>query len=249
DAALDSLVPLEATRAYDIKELIRRIVDGGRFLEIQAELAQNIVIGFARMDGRSVGIVANQPAVLAGVLDIAASVKAARFVRFCDCFNIPLITLVDVPGFMPGKDQEYGGIIRHGAKLLYAFVEATVPKVTLITRKAYGGAYDVMASKHVRADINFAYPTAEIAVMGPEGAVNIIYRDELAQSKDPEATRAALVREYRDKFANPYAAASLGYVDEVIRPRQTRAKIISALHMLRNKRQQNPPKKHGNIPL
>ena len=201
------------------------------------------------MDGRSVGIVANQPAVLAGVLDIAASVKAARFVRFCDCFNIPLITLVDVPGFMPGKDQEYGGIIRHGAKLLYAFVEATVPKVTLITRKAYGGAYDVMASKHVRADINFAYPTAEIAVMGPEGAVNIIYRDELAQSKDPEATRAALVREYRDKFANPYAAASLGYVDEVIRPRQTRAKIISALHMLRNKRQQNPPKKHGNIPL
>ena len=195
------------------------------------------------------GIVANQPAVLAGVLDIAASVKAARFVRFCDCFNIPLITLVDVPGFMPGKDQEYGGIIRHGAKLLYAFVEATVPKVTLITRKAYGGAYDVMASKHVRADINFAFPTAEIAVMGPEGAVNIIYRDQMAQSADPEATRAAYVREYRDKFANPYAAASLGYVDEVIRPRQTRAKIISALKMLRNKRQQNPPKKHGNIPL
>jgi len=249
DAALDNLVPVEATRAYDIKELIRRIVDSGRFLEIQAEMAQNIVVGFARMDGRTVGIVANQPAVLAGVLDIAASVKAARFVRFCDCFNIPLLTVVDVPGFMPGKDQEHGGIIRHGAKLLYAFVEATVPKVTLITRKAYGGAYDVMASKHVRADINFAFPTAEIAVMGPEGAVNIIYREQLQQSADPEATRAAYVRDYRDKFANPYAAASLGYIDEVIRPRQTRAKIIAALRMLRNKRQQNPPKKHGNIPL
>jgi propionyl-CoA carboxylase beta chain len=247
--ALDNLVPVEATRAYDIKELIRRIVDSGRFLEIQPEMAQNIVVGFARMDGRSIGIVANQPAVLAGVLDIAASVKAARFVRFCDCFNIPLLTLVDVPGFMPGRDQEHGGIIRHGAKLLYAFVEATVPKVTLITRKAYGGAYDVMASKHVRADINFAFPTAEIAVMGPEGAVNIIYREQLAQSADPEAVRAAYVREYREKFANPYAAASLGYVDEVIRPRQARHKIITALRMLRNKRQQNPPKKHGNIPL
>jgi propionyl-CoA carboxylase beta chain len=249
DAALDNLVPVEATRAYDIKELIRRIVDSGRFLEIQPEMAQNIVVGFARMDGRSIGIVANQPAVLAGVLDIAASVKAARFVRFCDCFNIPLLTLVDVPGFMPGRDQEHGGIIRHGAKLLYAFVEATVPKVTLITRKAYGGAYDVMASKHVRADINFAFPTAEIAVMGPEGAVNIIYREQLAQSADPEAVRAAYVREYREKFANPYSAASLGYVDEVIRPRQARHKIITALRMLRNKRQQNPPKKHGNIPL
>lgn len=249
DAALDSLVPTEATRAYDIKELIRRIVDSGRFFEIQPEAAMNIVVGFARMDGRTVGIVANQPAVLAGVLDIAASVKAARFVRFCDCFNIPLLTLVDVPGFMPGKDQEHGGIIRHGAKLLYAFVEATVPKVTLITRKAYGGAYDVMASKHVRADVNFAFPTAEIAVMGPEGAVNIIYREQLAQSSDPEGTRAAYVREYRDKFANPYAAASLGYIDEVIRPRETRKKIITALRMLKNKRQQNPPKKHGNIPL
>lgn len=249
DAALDSLVPTEATRAYDIKELIRRIVDSGRFFEIQPEAAMNIVVGFARMDGRTVGIVANQPAVLAGVLDIAASVKAARFVRFCDCFNIPLLTLVDVPGFMPGKDQEHGGIIRHGAKLLYAFVEATVPKVTLITRKAYGGAYDVMASKHVRADVNFAFPTAEIAVMGPEGAVNIIYREQLAQSADPEGTRAAYVREYRDKFANPYAAASLGYIDEVIRPRETRKKIITALRMLKNKRQQNPPKKHGNIPL
>ena len=249
DAALDTLVPAEATRSYDIKDIITRIVDDGRFLEIQPELAQNMVVGFARMDGRTVGIVANQPAVLAGVLDINASVKAARFVRFCDCFNIPLLTLVDVPGFLPGKDQEYGGIIRHGAKLLYAFVEATVPKVTLITRKAYGGAYDVMASKHVRADINLAYPTAEIAVMGPEGAVSIIFRDQIAQAKDPAAAQAAYVAEYREKFANPYAAAALGYIDEVIRPRQTRQKVIAALRMLRNKRQQNPPKKHGNIPL
>ena len=249
DAALDTLVPVEATRSYDIKDLIRRIVDDGRFTEIQPEQAQNMVIGFARMDGRSVGIVANQPAVLAGVLDINASVKAARFVRFCDCFNIPLLTLVDVPGFLPGKDQEHGGIIRHGAKLLYAFAEATVPKVTLITRKAYGGAYDVMASKHVRADINLAYPTAEIAVMGPEGAVNIIYREELHGAADADAKRAAHVADYKRKFANPYAAAGLGYVDEVIRPRQTRAKVISALRMLRNKRQKNPAKKHGNIPL
>ena len=249
DAALNLLVPAEPTRAYDIKDLIRRVVDDGRFFEIQAEYAQNIVVGFARLDGRSVGIVANQPAVLAGVLDIAASVKAARFVRFCDAFNIPLWTLVDVPGFLPGKDQEHGGIIRHGAKLLYAFVEATVPKVTLITRKAYGGAYDVMASKHVRADMNFAYPTAEIAVMGPEGAVNIIYRDHLAQAEDPEAARAAYVRDYRDKFANPYAAASLGYIDAVIVPKKTRAHLINAFRLLRNKRQQNPPKKHGNIPL
>ncbi len=249
DPALDTLVPAEPTRSYDIKELIHRIVDDGRFLETQPEQALNLVTGFARMDGRTVGIVANQPAVLAGVLDINASVKGARFVRFCDCFNIPLITLVDVPGFLPGKDQEHGGIIRHGAKLLYAYVEATVPKVTVITRKAYGGAYDVMASKNVRADINFAYPTAEIAVMGPEGAVNIIYRDELARAKDPAAARTAYVAEYREKFANPYAAAALGYVDEVIRPMKTRGKLIAALRMLRNKRQQNPPKKHGNIPL
>ncbi len=249
DATLDTLVPVEPMRAYDMKSIISRIVDEGRFLEIQPELAQNIVVGFARMDGRTVGIVANQPMVLAGVLDIDASVKAARFVRFCDCFNIPLLTLVDVPGFLPGKDQEHGGIIRHGAKLLYAFVEATVPKVTLITRKAYGGAYDVMASKHVRADINLAYPTAEIAVMGPEGAVNIIFRNEIAKSADPVAAQAAYVAEYREKFANPYAAAALGYIDEVIRPRQTRQKVIAALRMLRNKRQQNPPKKHGNIPL
>jgi propionyl-CoA carboxylase beta chain len=249
DASLDTLVPVEPTRSYDIKEIIQRIVDDGRFLEIQPEFAQNMVIGFARMDGRTVGVVANQPAVLAGVLDINASVKAARFVRFCDCFNIPLLTLVDVPGFLPGKDQEHDGIIRHGAKLLYAFVEATVPKVTLITRKAYGGAYDVMASKHVRADINLAYPTAEIAVMGPEGAVNIIFRDQIMKASDPKAAQAAHVAEYRDKFANPYSAAALGYIDEVIRPRQTRQKVIAALRMLRNKRQQNPPKKHGNIPL
>ena len=249
DPALDTLVPAEATRAYDIKDIIKRIVDDGRFFEIQGDYAQNIVTGFARMDGRTVGVVANQPAVLAGVLDINASVKAARFVRTCDCFNIPLLTLVDVPGFMPGKDQEHGGIIRHGAKLLYAYVEATVPKITLITRKAYGGAYDVMASKHVRADINLAYPTAEIAVMGPEGAVNIIYREELARAQNPDAVRAAYVAEYRDKFANPYSAAALGYIDEVIRPRQTRSRIITALRMLRNKRQSNPPKKHGNIPL
>jgi len=258
DAALDALVPVEPTRSYNIKDVILKIVDDGRFLEIQPEHAQNMVIGFARMDGRSVGIVANQPAVLAGVLDIDASVKAARFVRFCDCFNIPLLTLVDVPGFLPGKDQEHGGIIRHGAKLLYAFVEATVPKVTLITRKAYGGAYDVMASKHVRADINLAYPTAEIAVMGPEGAVNIIFREQIAAAaaanpQNPQAAQAAAAAQYaadyRDKFANPYTAAALGYVDEVIRPRETRKKVIAALRMLRNKRQQNPPKKHGNIPL
>ncbi len=249
DPALDSLVPVEATRAYDIKTVIHKVVDDGRFFEIQPEAAANLVVGFARLDGRSVGIVANQPAVLAGVLDIAASVKGARFVRFCDCFNIPILTLVDVPGFLPGKSQEHGGIIRHGAKLLYAYAEATVPKVTLITRKAYGGAYDVMASKHVRADINLAYPTAEIAVMGPEGAVNIIYRDQLLKAADPEQARADYVAEYRDKFANPYSAAALGYIDEVIRPRQTRAKLIVALRMLRNKRQKNPPKKHGNIPL
>ncbi len=257
DTALDTLVPIEPTRSYDIKDIIQKIVDDGRFLELQPEHAANMVIGFARMDGRSVGIVANQPAVLAGVLDIDASVKAARFVRFCDCFNIPLLTLVDVPGFLPGKDQEHGGIIRHGAKLLYAFVEATVPKVTLITRKAYGGAYDVMASKHVRADINLAYPTAEIAVMGPEGAVNIIFREQIAHAAaknpaDPGAAATAAAQyaaEYREKFANPYTAASLGYVDEVIRPRETRKKVIAALRMLRNKRQQNPPKKHGNIPL
>jgi len=206
-------------------------------------------MGFARMNGRPVGIVANQPAMLAGVLDINASVKAARFVRFCDAFNIPILTFVDVPGFLPGTDQEWNGIIRHGAKLLFAYAEATVPKVTIITRKAYGGAYDVMASKHIRADVNFAFPTAEIAVMGPEGAVNIIFRKELAAAKDPVAERARLIQDYRDKFANPYKAAELGYVDEVIRPEDTRPRVIRALEMLRTKRQELPPKKHGNIPL
>ena len=251
DPALDTLVPTASSKSYDIKDVIHKIVDDGRFLEIQPEMAQNIVVGFARMDGRTVGIVANQPAVLAGVLDINASVKGARFVRFCDCFNIPLLTLVDVPGFLPGKEQELGGIIRHGAKLLYAFAEATVPKVTLITRKAYGGAYDVMASKHVRADVNLAYPTAEIAVMGADGAVNILHKEQIAKAA-PEAraaARASLEAEYREKFANPYAAAALGYIDEVIAPRKTRQKVIQSLRMLRNKRQTNPPKKHGNIPL
>jgi propionyl-CoA carboxylase beta subunit len=208
-----------------------------------------MVVGFARMNGRPIGIVANQPAVLAGVLDIAASVKGARFVRFCDAFNVPLLTFVDVPGFLPGVNQEWGGIIKHGAKLLYAFAEATVPKVTVITRKAYGGAYDVMASKHIRADVNLAFPTAEIAVMGPEGAVNIIFRKELSAAKDQQAERQRLIADYRAKFANPYKAAELGYVDEVIKPEDTRPRVIRALQMLSTKRQENPPKKHGNIPL
>jgi propionyl-CoA carboxylase beta chain len=249
DLALDTIIPIEPSRPYDIKDVITRVVDEGQFLELQPEHAQNIVVGFARLEGRPVGIVANQPAHLAGCLDIGASVKGARFVRFCDCFNIPLVTFVDVPGFLPGTAQEYGGIIKHGAKLLYAYVEATVPKVTVITRKAYGGAYDVMASKHVRADINLAYPTAEIAVMGPDGAVNIVYKNELDRAADRTAARAAYVAEYRKKFADPYAAAALGYIDEVIRPRQTRKRLCDALRMLRNKRQSNPPKKHGNPPL
>jgi propionyl-CoA carboxylase beta chain len=249
DARLDALVPRESQRPYDIKDIIHAVVDDNHFFEVQPELALNIVIGFARLDGRPVGIVANQPAHLAGVLDIDASVKAARFVRFCDCFNIPLVTFVDVPGFLPGTSQEYGGIIKHGAKLLYAFTEATVPKVTVITRKAYGGAYDVMASKHVRADVNFAYPTAEIAVMGPDGAVNIVFKNEIDRAADKAAARAAYVAEYKEKFATPYKAAELGYIDEIIRPRQTRAKLIRSLAMLKNKRQENPRKKHGNIPL
>jgi propionyl-CoA carboxylase beta chain len=252
DAALDTLVPRESNKPYDIKDIILRVVDEGHFVESAKDFAKNIVIGFARFDGRPVGIVANQPAHLAGCLDIDASVKAARFVRFCDCFNIPLVTLVDVPGFLPGTKQEYGGIIRHGAKLLYAFAEATVPKITLITRKAYGGAYDVMASKHIRADMNFSYPAAEIAVMGPEGAVNIIFRRELQTIEDPaeqQKAREAFTQEYKERFANPYKAASLGYIDEIIRPRDTRPVIIRALRTLQNKRQQNPPKKHGNIPL
>ncbi len=252
DAHLDEIVPPDPVKPYDIKDIIVRVVDDNNFLECARDFARNIVIGFARFDGRPVGVVANQPIHLAGCLDINASIKAARFVRFCDCFNIPLITFVDVPGFLPGTNQEYGGIIKHGAKLLYAYAEATVPKITVITRKAYGGAYDVMASKHIRADINFAYPSAEIAVMGPEGAVNIIFRRELAAIEDEEARQAARAKfteEYRQRFANPYKAASLGYVDEVLRPRDTRPAIIRALRMLSNKRQSNLPRKHGNIPL
>ncbi len=249
DEALKTVVPENPNKPYDIKEVIGAVVDERHFFEVQEHHAQNMVVGFARLGGRSVGIVANQPAVLAGCLDIGASVKAARFVRFCDCFNIPLVTFVDVPGFLPGTDQEWGGIIKHGAKLLFAYAEATVPKVTVITRKAYGGAYDVMASKHIRADVNFAWPTAEIAVMGPDGAVNIIFRNELAGAKDAAAEKERLVADYRDKFASPYKAAELGYVDEVIFPEETRGKVIRALAMLENKRQENPPRKHGNIPL
>ena len=249
EAALKTIVPASPNKPYDIKEIIRAVVDSGQFLEVQEHFAGNIVVGFARLGGRPVGIVANQPDKLAGCLDIDASVKAARFVRFCDCFNVPLITFVDVPGFLPGTSQEWGGIIKHGAKLLYAFAEATVPKITVITRKAYGGAYDVMASKHIRADINFAYPTAEIAVMGPEAAVSIVFRNELASASDAPEARDRLVGEYREKFANPFKAAELGYIDEVIRPEETRGKIIRALEMLRDKRQDNPPRKHGNIPL
>jgi propionyl-CoA carboxylase beta chain len=246
---LETMIPLEATRPYDVKDVVRAVVDEGYLFEIAEGYAQNIVVGFARVGGRVVGVVANQPAVLAGVLDIHSSMKAARFVRFCDCFNIPLVTFVDVPGFMPGTDQEYGGIIKHGAKLLFAFAEATVPKVTVILRKAYGGAYDVMASKHIRADVNLAFPTAEIAVMGPEGAVNIVRKGEIAQSSEPEKTRAAFVADYREKFANPYKAAELGFVDEVIYPRTLRARLHRSLEVLKDKRDSNPPKKHSNIPL
>ena len=249
DTRLRGIVPENPNKPYDIKELIRGVIDDGFFFEIQEHFAQNIVIGFARMGGRVVGIVGNQPNVLAGCLDINASIKGARFVRFCDCFNIPLLTFVDVPGFLPGTAQEWGGIIKHGAKILYSYCEATVPKVTVITRKAYGGAYDVMSSKHLRGDINFAYPTAEIAVMGPEGAVNIIARREIEQAEDPAAERTKLAAEYRETFANPYRAAELGYIDEIIRPEDTRPRVIAALEMLEGKRQTNPPKKHGNIPL
>jgi acetyl-CoA carboxylase carboxyltransferase component len=249
EAALDTLVPDNPNKPYDIKDAIHLIVDNGIFYEIQEDYAANIVIGFARLGGYSVGIVANQPMVLAGVLDIKASEKAGRFVRFCDAFNIPLIVFEDVPGFLPGVDQEYGGIIRNGAKLLYAFCEATVPKITVVTRKAYGGAYCVMNSKHIRSDLNLAWPTAEIAVMGPDGAVNIIFRRELAEAEDPDKRREELVEEYKNNFANPYAAARRGYVDDIIEPSQTRPRLINALNMLQNKRDQNPPKKHGNIPL
>ncbi|MCS7010752.1 MAG: acyl-CoA carboxylase subunit beta [Anaerolineales bacterium] len=249
DQELDSLVPDDPTKPYDVKEVIQRIVDDRDFFEIQPNFAPNIVIGFARLGGYSVGVVANQPAVLAGVLDIDASEKAARFVRTCDAFNLPLITLVDVPGFMPGIAQEHAGIIRSGAKLLYAYCEATVPKLTVILRKAYGGAYIVMSSKAMRGDLNLAWPGAEIAVMGPEGAVNILYRRELEQAKDPETYRAQRVAEYRQQFANPYIAAERGFLDGIIEPHETRPRLIHALHMLRNKRDSNPYKKHGNIPL
>ena len=249
DAALDDVIPDEPTQPYDMHEVITRVVDGGEFLEIQPAWAANIIVGFAHVGGRSVGVVAHQPAVLAGALDIDASDKAARFVRTCDAFNVPLLTFVDVPGFLPGVDQEHAGIIRHGAKLLYAYAEATVPKVTVITRKAYGGAYDVMSSKHIRGDVNLAWPTARIAVMGVEGAVNIIFRDELAQASDVAAERARLAHEYEERFANPYIAASRGYIDDVIVPSETRPRVIAALEMLDGKRQSNHPRKHGNIPL
>ena len=249
DEALDRLIPESPNQPYDMHDLVHTIADEGGFLEVHRHFARNIIVGFARLGGRSVGVVANQPAHLAGTLDIDASVKAARFVRFCDAFNIPLVTFEDVPGFLPGTRQEYGGIIRHGAKLLYAYAEATVPKVTVITRKAYGGAYCVMSSKHIRTDANFAWPTAEIAVMGPEGAVNILYKRELEAAADPAALRAERVAEFREKFANPYIAAERGFVDEVIRPRQTRAKLIASLTALESKRDKNPPRKHGNIPL
>jgi len=260
DEELDATVPAESNLPYDIKDVIHRVVDDGYFFEVHEHFAKNLVVGFARMNGRPAGIVANQPAFLAGVLDINASVKGARFVRFCDAFNIPLLTFEDVPGFLPGTQQEYGGIIRHGSKLLYAFAEATVPKITVITRKAYGGAYCVMASKHIRTDVNYAWPSAEIAVMGPEGAVNIVYKRDLDRAAKEgfagltgESARTALrevkVEEFRQRFANPYIAAERGYVDAVIRPRETRKKVITALEMLDSKRDKNPPKKHGNIPL
>ena len=249
DKSLNDIVPDIPTKPYDMRDVIRKVTDDGGFFEIQEHYAKNIVIGFARMNGRSIGIVANQPAILAGCLDIDSSVKAARFVRFCDAFNIPLLTFVDVPGFLPGTNQEYGGIIKHGAKLLFAFAEATVPKVTVITRKAYGGAYDVMSSKHIRGDINFAFPTAEIAVMGPDGAVNIIFRKDLLKSENPDQAKSKLVEDYRARFASPYKAAELGYIDEVIMPEETRPRVIGAFEMLKNKRLTNPPRKHGNIPL
>ena len=249
DEKLNSIVPAESTQPYDIRKVITSVADNNYFFEIQEHFAPNLVIGFARLNGQPVGFVANQPAYLAGVLDIDASVKGARFVRFCDCFNIPIITLEDVPGFLPGVSQEYGGIIRHGAKLLYAYAEATVPKITVVTRKAYGGAYCVMGSKHIRTDINFAYPTAEIAVMGAEGAVEILYKRDLNNSENPAQARKEKVEEFREKFASPYVAAEKGFIDEVIEPKVTRRKLIRALQLLENKRETNPPRKHGNIPL
>ena len=253
DPALKTLVPESASRPYDVRELVRAVVDDRHLFEVHRLFAQNLVVGFARLNGRPVGVVANQPAVLAGALDVDASVKAARFVRFCDAFNVPLLTFVDVPGWLPGAEQEWGGVVRHGAKLLYAFAEATVPKVTVVVRKAYGVAYDVMASKHLRADVNLAFPSAEIAVMGAEGAVNIVFRKEILaagpEASAQDAARERLAADYRERFANPYRAAELGYVDEVIRPEDTRPRVIRAFEMLRTKRRQNPPRKHGNIPL
>jgi propionyl-CoA carboxylase beta chain len=249
DAGLDSIIPDSANKPYDIKDVICRVVDDNEFFEVHALWADNLVCGFARLGGHVVGVVGNQPRALAGVLDINSSVKGARFVRTCDAFNIPLVTFVDVPGFLPGTEQEWGGIIRHGAKLLYAYCEATVPKLAVITRKAYGGAYDVMSSKHIRADFNFAWPTAEVAVMGPEGAVNIVFRNELQEADDAEARRAELIADYRERFANPYVAAERGYVDEVIEPRRTRPVLIDALETALTKREARPPRKHGNIPL
>jgi len=249
DEKLNSLIPNNPSKPYDIKDLIKAVVDENYFLEVHKDFARNMVVGFARLGGRTVGIVANQPAYLAGVLDIDASVKGGRFVRFCDCFNIPIVTFVDVPGFLPGTVQEYGGIIRHGAKLLYAYCEATVPKISVITRKAYGGAYVVMSSQKIRGDVNLAYPTAEIAVMGPDGAVNIIFRNAIGKAANPQTERERLVAEYRQTFANPFKAAELGYIDEIIMPADTRSRLIRALDMLQNKREKNPPKKHGNIPL
>jgi len=249
DEELKTIIPDNPVKAYDMKEIIRRVVDDRHFLEVHEHWAENIIVGFARLGGFSVGVVAQQPLILAGALDIDASRKGARFVRFCDAFNIPLITFVDVPGFLPGVNQEHNGIILSGAKLLWAYCEATVPKITVITRKAYGGGYDVMSSKHIRGDISYAWPTAEIAVMGPEGAVNIVFRKEIAASEDPDAERERLVQQYREQFANPYVAAARGYVDDIIEPQETRPRLVEALKMLRNKRDANPPKKHGNIPL
>jgi len=249
DTELEQIIPDNPGKPYDVKDVIRRVVDNGEFFEVHELYAQNIVVGFARLDGYPVGVVANQPAVLAGVLDIDASIKAARFVRFCDAFNIPILTFVDVPGFLPGTVQEWGGIIKHGAKLLYAYSEATVPKVTVILRKAYGGAYDVMSSKHIRGDFNFAWPSAEIAVMGPKGATEIIFKKEISEADDPESYLAQKEKEYREKFANPYQAAEYGYIDDVIEPHTTRPKVIRAFRLLKTKVDHNPPKKHGNIPL
>jgi acetyl-CoA carboxylase carboxyltransferase component len=249
DEDLLTIVPAEPNRPYDVREIIYRLIDDGDFMEVHELFATNMVVGFARMGGRPVGFVANQPAQLAGCIDIQASRKAARFVRFCDCFNVPIITLVDTPGFLPGLTQEYGGIITHGAKLLFAYSEATVPKIAVILRKAYGGAYLVMSSKHLRGDVNYAWPTAEIAVTGPDGAVNVVYREEIANAADPETRRKELIDEYREKFGNPYIPAGRGFLDDVIDPRQTRAKIVRSLEMLQNKADRNPPKKHGNIPL